>query len=224
MPYFYWFIMKKALIVMGGWDGHEPQACGRIAAGLLRKEGFDVELSDTLDSFLDAAKLNALNLIVPVWTCGTITNEQANPLFEAVRNGVGLAGWHGGMCDAFRQHTEYQFMTGGQWVAHPGGIVDYTVNITNHTHPITVGIKDFAVKSEQYYMHTDPGNCVLATTTFSGEHGGYDWIKGTVMPVVWTRPWGKGRVFHMSVGHVAKEFEVPELPELLRRGMLWSAR
>ena len=209
---------------MGGWDGHEPKQCGEIAAGLLRKEGFDVELSYTLDSYLDAAKLNALNLIVPVWTMGTITNEQAKPLFEAVRSGVGLAGWHGGMCDSFRQHTEYQFMTGGQWVSHPGGIVDYAVNITNHTDPITAGIKDFKMKSEQYYMHTDPGNEVLATTTFSGEHGGYDWVKGTVMPVVWKRTWGKGKVFYMSLGHVAKDFEAPEVPEILRRGMMWAAR
>lgn len=216
--------MKKALIVMGGWDGHEPKACGEIAAGLLRKEGFDVELSDTLDSYLDAAKLRTFHLIVPVWTMGTITNEQAAPLFEAVRSGVGLAGWHGGMCDAFRQNTEYQFMTGGQWVAHPGGIVDYTVNITDHQHPITQGIRDFRMKSEQYYMHTDPGNRVLATTTFSGEHGGYDWVKGTVMPAVWTRAWGQGKVFYMSLGHVARDFDVPELPELLRRGMLWAAK
>ena len=216
--------MKKALIVMGGWDGHEPKPCGEIAAGLLRKEGFDVELSYTLDSYLDAAKLGALDLIVPVWTMGTITNEQAKPLFEAVRSGVGLAGWHGGMCDSFRQHTEYQFMTGGQWVSHPGGIIDYTVNITNHTDPITAGIKDFKMKSEQYYMHTDPGNEVLATTTFSGEHGGYDWVKGTVMPVVWKRAWGKGKVFYMSLGHVARDFEVPEVPEILRRGMVWAAR
>ena len=209
---------------MGGWDGHEPKQCGEIAANLLRQEGFDVELSYTLDSYLDGAKLNALNLIVPVWTMGTITNEQANPLFAAVQSGVGLAGWHGGMCDSFRQHTEYQFMTGGQWVSHPGGIIDYTVNITNHTDPITTGIKDFKMKSEQYYMHTDPGNEVLATTTFSGEHGGYDWVKGTVMPVAWKRMWGKGKVFYSSLGHVAKDFQVPEVPEILRRGMLWAAR
>ena len=216
--------MKKALIVMGGWDGHEPKQCGEIAANLLRKEGFDVELSETLDSYLDAAKLKTLNLIVPVWTMGSITNEQAGPLFDAVRSGVGLAGWHGGMCDSYRQHTEYQFMTGGQWVAHPGGIVDYTVNISNHADAIVAGIKDFKMKSEQYYMHTDPGNNVLATTTFSGEHGGYDWVLGTVMPVVWTRPWGKGKVFYMSLGHVAKDFDVPEVPEILRRGMVWAAR
>ena len=183
-----------------------------------------MELSETLDSFLDATKLNALSLIVPAWTMGTLKKEQAGPLLQAVRDGVGLAGWHGGMCDAFREHSEYQFMTGGQFVAHPGGIIDYTVNITDREHPITRGIRDFRLKSEQYYMHTDPGNRVLATTTFSGEHGNYDWVKGTVMPVVWTRPWGRGKVFYMSPGHVAKDFEVPELPELLRRGMLWAAK
>jgi type 1 glutamine amidotransferase len=216
--------MKKALIVTGGWNGHEPKACGDIAAALLRKEGFEVELSDTLDSFLDAAKLAALSLIVPAWTMGKLAKEQAGPLLKAVRDGVGLAGWHGGMCDAFREHSEYQFMTGGQFVAHPGGIIDYTVNITDHEHPITRGLRDFRVKSEQYYMHTDPSNRVLATTTFSGEHDGCDWVKGTVMPVVWTRPWGQGKVFYMALGHVARDFDVPELPELLRRGMLWAAK
>ncbi len=216
--------MKKALIVMGGWDGHEPVACGQIAANILRGENFEVESSYTLDSYLDTARLSTLNLIVPVWTMGSITSDQCKGLTDAVRNGVGLAGWHGGMCDAFRMNTEYQFMTGGQWVAHPGGIVDYTVNITDHAHAITTGIADFQVRSEQYYMHTDPGNTVLATTTFSGGHGGYEWIRGTVMPAVWIRPWGEGKVFYMSVGHVAQDFSVPEVSEILRRGMLWAAK
>jgi type 1 glutamine amidotransferase len=127
------------------------------------------------------------------------------------------------MCDAFRQNCTYQFMTGGQWVSHPGGIVDYVVNITAHNDPITAGLKDFKMKSEQYYMHTDPGNEVLATTTFSDQYG-TPWIKGTVMPVVWKRKWGQGKVFYTSLGHVAKDFEVPEAREILRRGMLWAAR
>ena len=216
--------MKKALIVWGGWDGHEPKACGEIAAGLLKKEGFDVEVSNTLDSYLDKAKMEALSLVVPIWTMGTITGEQERGLLDAIRGGVGIAGWHGGMCDSFRNNTGYQFMTGGQWVEHPGGIVDYDVNIVNHADPITRGIADFKMKSEQYYMHVDPGNEVLATTTLSGTHGGMDWIAGTVMPVVWKRRYGKGRVFYTSLGHVAKDLLVPEVSEIVRRGMLWAAR
>ncbi len=216
--------MKKALIVYGGWEGHEPEPCARLAGNLLRKEGFDVELSASLDSFRDEAKMSALSLVIPVWTMGQIQAEQAKGLMAAVRAGVGLAGWHGGMCDAFRTDTDYQFMTGGQFVAHPGGIIDYTVNIVDAGHEITRGLKDFNIKSEQYYMHTDPGNKVLATTTFSGNHGGIDWIKGTVMPVVWVRQFGMGRVFYSSLGHVAGEFNVPEVRELTRRGMVWAAR
>ena len=216
--------MKKALIVYGGWEGHEPEPCARLAGNLLRKEGFDVELSASLDSFKDEAKMSALSLVIPVWTMGQIQAEQAKGLMAAVRAGVGLAGWHGGMCDAFRTDTDYQFMTGGQFVAHPGGIIDYTVNIVDAGHEITRGLKDFNIKSEQYYMHTDPGNKVLATTTFSGNHGGIDWIKGTVMPVVWVRQFGMGRVFYSSLGHVAGEFNVPEVRELTRRGMVWAAR
>jgi type 1 glutamine amidotransferase len=214
-------IMKTALFVWGGWEGHEPKQCVDIFAPLLRNEGYDITISDTLDSYLDAEKMHAYNLIVQVFTMSTITREQERGLLEAVRSGVGFAGWHGGMADAFRNSTEYQFMVGGQWVAHPGNIIPYRVNITSHDHPITAGLSDFDMRSEQYYMHTDPSNQVLATTTFSGEY--CDWIAGTVMPVVWTRQWGQGRVSYASVGHVAKDFEVPEARELVRRGMLWAS-
>jgi len=163
-------------------------------------------------------------VIVPIWTMGEIGGEQRQGLCDAVRSGVGLAGWHGGMCDSFRLDTEYQFMTGGQWVAHPGGIIRYTVDITDRTHPITRGLNDFRMKSEQYYLHTDPGNQVLATTTFSGRHGGVPWVRGTVMPVVWTRRYGRGRVFFSSAGHVADDFKVPEALEIAKRGILWAAR
>ncbi len=213
---------KKALVVWGGWKGHEPKETTALAAEDLRQMGFEVEVFDTMDVYCDGQKMKGLSLVVPCWTMGQITPEQEKGLLEAIAAGVGIAGWHGGMCDAFRQNTSYQFMTGGQWVAHPGGIVEYTVNITNHTDPITEGLKDFKMKSEQYYMHVDPGNEVLATTTFTGEYG-TPWIKGTVMPVVWKRRWGEGRVFYMSLGHVAKDFEVPEVRALLRRGMAWAA-
>ena len=149
--------MKKALIVWGGWEGHEPKQCADIFAPLLRENGFEVEVSDTLDSYLNAEKMLALDLVVPIWTMGTITREQEKGLLTAIASGVGLGGWHGGMGDSFRNNTEYQWMVGGQWVAHPGNIIDYTVNVTNHTDPITAGIQDFKMHTEQYYMHVDPG-------------------------------------------------------------------
>jgi len=154
---------------------------------------------------------------------GTITGEQEAGLLKAVADGVGIAGWHGGMGDSFRLNTEYQFMVGGQWVAHPGGVIDYEVNIINHEDPITRGLADFRMHSEQYYLHVDPSNEVLATTTFSGEHGA-PWIAGCVMPAVWKRHYGQGRVFYTSLGHVASDFQVPEVHEIVKRGMLWAAR
>jgi type 1 glutamine amidotransferase len=213
---------KSALVVWGGWEGHEPKQCVDIFAPYLRGQGYDVEISDTLDSYLDQEKMHALALIVQVWTMGTITREQENGLLEAIKSGAGFAGWHGGAGDSFRNNTEYQFMVGGQWVAHPGGVIDYKVNITKPDDPIVAGLQDFEMNSEQYYMHTDPSNEVLATTTFSGEHA--PWIEGTVMPVVWKRMWGQGRVFFSSVGHVAKDFDVPEARTIVERGMLWASR
>ena len=139
-----------------------------------------------------------------------------------MRGGVGLGGWHGGMGDSFRNNVDYQFMIGGQWVAHPGNIIDYTVNITDHDDPITAGLSDFQMHSEQYYLHTDPSNQVLATTTFAGDQEGIDWIKDVQMPVVWKRMYGKARVFYSSLGHVASDFDVPEAREIQRRGLLWA--
>jgi uncharacterized protein len=207
--------MKKALIVQGGWQGHEPGPVSEILAQALRERGFEVEVSETLDALKDEAKLKELDLIVPVWTMGSITKEQLNPLLEAVRSGVGIAGVHGGMGDSFRQETEYQFMVGGQWVAHPGGDgIEYMVHIEDVDSPITEGMHDFQVSSEHYFMHVDPGNQVLATTRFGD----------TVMPVTWTKMYGKGRVFYCSLGHVAQVFQQdPQILEMVARGMVWAA-
>ena len=213
---------KSALFVWGGWEGHEPRKGVEFFAPILEAAGYAVEVSDTLDAYLDVERLKQLSLIVPVWTMSTITAEQESGLLEAVKSGVGLAGWHGCMADSFRDNTKYQWMVGGQWVAHPGNIIDYEVNIIDHDDPITAGLPDFRMHSEQYYMHVDPSNEVLATTTFTGEHA--DWIAGTVMPVVWKRRFGAGRVFYSSLGHVRKDFDVPEACEIQRRGMLWASR
>lgn len=213
---------KKVLMTWGGWQGHEPEACTNIMADVLREEGLDVAVYNTLDVFTDAEKMEGLDLVVPCWTMSDISQEQSEGLREAIMKGVGLAGWHGGMCDAFRQDVNYQWMTGANWVSHPGGVIDYEVNILDKHDPVTRGLGDFKMHSEQYYLHTDPGNKVLVTTTFDGEHA--PWVAGTVMPQVWKRHWGEGRVFYSALGHVAADFDVPEVKEIMKRGMLWAAR
>lgn len=206
--------MNKALIVYGGWEGHAPTEVARILADVLRREAFEVTLSDTLDAY-KTLPLPKFDLIVPNWTMGTIQRDQLQPLLDAVRGGVGLAGLHGGMCDSFRNEPDYQFMTGSQWVAHPGNDgVKYTVYTDGAPSPITEGIGDFEVVSEQYYLHVDPAITVLATTRF-GE---------VVMPVVYTKLWGEGRVFYCSLGHQPNIVQMPQTLELMRRGMLWAAR
>ena len=213
--------MKKALIVWGGWHGHEPEQGAQIVRDILQNNGFEVRVETQTAAFVDPA-LARLDLIVPIYTMSKIEKEECANLTAAVRSGVGLAGFHGGMCDSFRDSVEYQFMTGGQWVAHPGGVIDYRVNITRPEDPVMAGLSDFDYRSEQYYMHVDPSNEVLATTTFSGEHA--EWITGVVMPVAWKRRHGQGRVFYSSLGHVSAEFQVPQMRTIFERGMLWAAR
>jgi uncharacterized protein len=213
--------MREALIVWGGWSGHEPEQGAQVVASMLEAEGFKVYVENTTEAFADPA-IADMSLIVPIVTMSKIEKEEVANLTAAVQGGVGLAGYHGGMCDAFRESADYQFMCGGQWVAHPGNIIDYRVDVAKPDDPVMQGIASFPYRSEQYYMHVDPSNEVLATTTFSGQYA--PWTKGVVMPVVWKRRHGEGRVFYSSLGHVAAEFGVPQMKEILRRGMLWAAR
>jgi len=210
----------KALFVYGGWPGHEPAKCRDLFVPWLRSRGFDVVVADTQDPYADAALMSDVDLVVQIWTMGTIAKEPLQGLLAAVKGGTGLAGWHGGLADAYRQETEYQYMVGGSWVSHPGGIIDYRVRIVDHEDPITAGLGDFAVRTEQYFMHVNPNNKVLATTTFGADHD--PWIDGCTMPVAWKKVYGNGRVFYTSLGHTADVFDTPEALEIVRRGMLWA--
>jgi hypothetical protein len=215
---------KKALIVRGGWDGHEPVEVSEVFQTMLQESGFEVEISETLDTLLDEEKLASLHLFVPLWTMGKISKEQVSAVLEAAAAGMGIAGNHGGMCDAFRESTQWQFITGGNWVSHPGGgDVEYEVNVRRGSSPIVEGIKDFSVTSEQYYLHVDPAVEVLAVTRFPVVRW-YHSSNGTVdMPVVWTKRWGHGRVFYNSLGHHADIFDIPEAYKIMQRGMRWAA-
>jgi len=213
------------LIVWGGWDGHQPKEVAGIFREAMTQDGFEVEVSETLDVFLDAEKMKSLSLIVPVWTMGKITGDQLNGAMNAVKSGVGMAGCHGGMGDSFREATEYLHCVGGQWCAHPGNDgTRYTVNITNLKSPITEGIKDFEVVSEQYYMLVDPAVKVLASTRFPVADGPHVGNGPVDMPVVWTKMYGQGRVFYNSLGHQANIVASEPCLTLMRRGFKWAAR
>jgi len=218
--------MKKALIFQGGWDGHEPVLVSKRFAGLLEAESFSVDIQDNLDCLADLETLKTLDLIIACWTMGNIPGEYVTNLSHAIGSGVGLAGHHGGMCDAFRNNTEWQFITGGQWVSHPGGDgVTYTVNIASPSNPIVAGLSDFEVVSEHYYLHIDPAIEVLATTRFPSVAYYNISNRPVDMPVAWTKTWGNGRVFYTSLGHHDDVFDKsPNAQEIMRRGMLWAAQ
>ena len=212
---------KSALIVWGGWDGHTPEQSARLVGTILEAHNYAVDIEPTTEAFADA-DLPRYDLIIPAITMSHIEREELTNLIAAVRSGTGLAGFHGLMCDSFRNEPDYQFMTGGQWVAHPGNIIDFTVNVTKPEDPIMQDIGDFDYRSEQYYMHFDPSVEVLATTTFSGEY--FDEIDGVVMPVAWKRRFGEGRIFYTALGHVVDEFQVPQMRTMFERGALWASR
>jgi uncharacterized protein len=214
----------KALITWGGWDGHEPDKVAALFQGWLTEAGAEVTLTDSLECFDDAQRLASYDLIVPVWTMSKITKEQAQNVADVVAAGTGLAGCHGGMCDAFRENELWQFMTGAQWVAHPGNDgVDYRVRIVTND-PLVAGIGDFDVVTEQYYLHIDPAVKVHAVTDFPLVEGPHS-VNGAVeMPVVFTKGWGRGRVYYNALGHKADVIASGPAAELLKRGLQWAAR
>lgn len=210
---------KKALIMWGGWEGHTPKETGEILGNKLKEHGFEVRIENSLQPLEDEEAVKALDLVVPVWTMGEISKPQYKSLNKAVHDfGVGLGGVHGGMGDAFRGNVGYYWMVGGQFLGHPY-IGEYTVRLTNVKSPITQGMdKTFTYKSEQYYMGMDPAVTVLADTVYQFQG------KEVIMPVVWTRSWGKARVFYSALGHKAQEFtDYPHVLDMTIRGLVWAA-
>ncbi len=211
--------MKKAIILWGGWDGHEPRQTAETFREDLAANGFEVRVENSLEPLADADALKAYDLIFPCWTMDKLSPEQGKGLHEAVRSGCGLGGVHGGMGDAFRGNTEYEWMVGGHFVGHPH-VGEYSVRLTEVSHPITEGLPcEFPYNSEQYYMLVDPAVTVLADTLYTYEG------RRCRMPVVWTKSWGRGRVFYSSLGHKPKEFlDFPHVRAMTVRGLLWAAR
>ena len=217
---------KKVLIFQGGWEGHEPVQVSARFARIMEKHGYTCEIHSDQEALLDEGRVMEMDLIIPCWTMGSIQPKARENIVKAVAAGCGLAGCHGGMCDAFREDVEWQFMTGGQWVSHPGGDgVHYQVNIRRGSSPIVEGMEDFEVCSEQYYLHVDPAVEILATTRFPVVPYYHCSNKQVDMPVAWTKFWGNGRVFYNSLGHHDDVFEKsPQAQLLMERGMLWAAQ
>jgi uncharacterized protein len=214
---------SRAFFLYGGWPGHEPYGAGEFGAELLQELGFEVDA--TMDTYRLEEDLSGYSLIVLAWTQSLLTEgltvAQEDGLLGAVERGVGLAGWHG-MTASFRASIRYHHLIGGTFVGHPGDLVPYRVEIVDRDHEITRGVDDFDVVSENYYLHVDPSNHVLARSTFSGDP--MPWIKGVEMPQAWTRPWGAGRVFYAAVGHTPNELRIPSNRRMIAQGMTWAAR
>jgi uncharacterized protein len=216
--------MTQALITWGGWDGHEPDKVAALFAGWLQDAGMAVEVTDSLACFDDPEALKRVDLIVPVWTMSSIGKDQALNACAAVAAGTGIAGCHGGMCDAFRENVDWQFMTGAQWVAHPGNDgVRYRVRMVS-ADPLVAGLAEFEVETEQYYLHIDPGVRVHAVTDFPVAEGPHAVNGPVAMPVVFSKGYGAGRVYYNALGHKAHVIGTGPAAELMRRGLLWAAR
>jgi hypothetical protein len=224
-------------MVRGGWEGHEPEQTTDFFRPFLERNGFSVRVESGPGIYRDREYLRGVDLIVQINTMATIENDEFAGLEQAVLEGAGFAGWHGGIADAYRNNADYLHMVGGQFAHHAGkdprertgeqsdNYIPYTVHITElgRTHPITAGIDDFDLVTEQYWVLGDEYNDVLATTTQDSRP--WDaWHRPVTAPAVWVREWGSGRVFVSAPGHKLEIVQDPNVRTIIEKGLLWAAR
>jgi type 1 glutamine amidotransferase len=229
--------VKSALVVRGGWFGHQPIEATDLFIPHLEENGYQVRVEESPAVYADAAYLAGVDVIVQCMTMSSIEKEEFEGLRAAVEAGTGLAGWHGGIADSYRNTSDYLHLIGGQFACHPGkhpaerigeqsdNYVPYTVNMLPAAaeHPITAGIDDFDLVTEQYWVLTDDYIDVLATTTQAVRE--WDpWHRPVTSPAIWTRQWGRGRIFVATPGHHVDILEEPSVNTLIKRGLLWASR
>jgi uncharacterized protein len=229
---------RRALVVRGGWEGHRPVESTELFLPFLAAQGFEVRIEESPAVYADAAELAATDVIVQCVTMSEITPEQVRGLRAAVEAGTGFTGWHGGIADSFRASSDYLQLVGGQFATHPSkdpalldapsetdNFLPYTVEITElgREHPVTAGIADFALTTEQYWVLHDDLNDVLATTTHPAPPW-HPWHRPVVSPAVWTRHWGRGRIVVTTPGHSPEVLADPNVRTIVERGILWASR
>jgi uncharacterized protein len=125
------------------------------------------------------------------------TLEQQKALLEYVKEGHGYVSIHGADNAPPDWIPEWKQMLGGIYshVGLPDGkaiLGKYTIKIADKSSPVTAGLDDFELNDELYSnMQMLPEVKPLATIEY----------KGTTWPVAWTWTYGKGKVFHTSLGH-----------------------
>jgi type 1 glutamine amidotransferase len=228
---------RHALVVRGGWEGHQPVAATERFIPFLTDNGFDVRIEESTAVYADAQAMAETDLIVQSVTMSSIERDELAGLRDAIEAGTGFTGWHGGIADSFRASSDYLQLVGGQFATHPAvgpgetrlegeeNFRDYTVNITDlgRTHPVTAGLDDFELHTEQYWVLVDELNDVLATTTRPAEDW-QPWHRPHTSPAVWTREWGRGRIVVTTPGHSLDVLDNPSVRTIIERGMLWAAR
>jgi type 1 glutamine amidotransferase len=228
---------RQALVVRGGWDGHQPVESTQLFIPFLEANGFTVRVETSPKIYADRDVMATVDLIVQVMTMSSIEPEEFAGLRQAVENGTGLGGWHGGIADSYRSNADYLQFIGGQFAAHPGkhpdertgdqgdNYVPYTVTMLPAAadHPITQGIEDFDLVTEQYWVLHDDYLDVLATTT-QAVRPWDPWTRPVTSPAIWTRQWGKGRIFVSTPGHRVEVLQNPSVRTIIERGLLWAAR
>ncbi|WP_107079948.1 ThuA domain-containing protein [Streptomyces sp. NBRC 109706] len=214
---------RQVLVVRGGWEGHQPRETTNLFMSFLRENGFRILVEDSLEVYEDEKLLAQTDLIVQCWTLGDITRAESEGLAAAVRAGTGFAGWHGGILDAFPDDRAYRLLVGGQAVPDMPGPRSQRVRLSGEhaDHPVIAGLRDFEVPTPPYWVHDDPLNDVLATVTFDADEARE---RPVAIPAVWTRRWGRGRVFVSTIGHGLDDFAVPEVRAITERGLLWGSR
>ena len=202
--------IKTLLLFREGQHHDFPTNAATLRAFLTESGEFDVTATGDF-SILASPQLDSYDLILNFTFNHEIDAAEEDGLLAFVANGKGLLGLHTATI-TFPRSTGYKDLIGG-WLDGHAPYGPFPVTITDKHHPVTAGLSDFTITDELYACTCDPSIKVLATAQW----------KDKDHPMVWTKPYGKGRVCYVALGHDAAAFADATFRRLVCQASAWAA-
>ncbi|MGH2369195.1 MAG: ThuA domain-containing protein [Chloroflexota bacterium] len=230
----------SALLIMGGADYHNTPEHYEALAGLLAgPAGLNVTVTDDFVG-QTAESLSTYDLLV-LWATytGDVPPEPVHALFEVVHSGTPLLILHGALYN-FRRVSGWPEVIGTLILPRPIRHLPYqevTVNIQDHSHPITAGVEHFRITDELFTLELRGEGVHLlasfdgraANKPFSGrsesdeeQAASHAWrMRQPRAPLVYVKQHGAGTICGNALGHDAAALTNPGFRQLVVQGAGW---
>jgi len=206
-------LISPILLVVGG-KYHPFMECAALLKSFVEASGgYSVTVTEDWDA-LKAERIHAFEAVVAYSQGGAPTDEQLAGLLGYVRDGGSFIGLHGASA-TWKECAPFHEMLGSRFAGH-GPVSEFAVKIVDSESPIVRNIDEFRIEDELYVLGDfDPVvSRALATAELNGE----------THVVAYTKTYGAGRVYYLSLGHDERAFNHPSFRALVLGGLDWAAQ